>query len=268
MVSNMTERRKFLQGLAAISAAYVIPGSAMKVAHQASHCLDSWPSFIKTNKEKYPCVLVMEFSLLYHDQLLKLSQTKSRSLTALFSKVPGLVMDRPQITRHLKNNNLNSNIFLVSLDGKVLKQGKLDYTQLNDSRQLTKSLEQFFYSDKALAKAWQAFSPNDKNEELMLGKQLAIFENGGYRQRASARKAICHKLKKNLWGLAQCARTSQSIEQRETCRDLLISYKSKTPLLYGVPAQGSRHLGVTFKCGMASMPSESRHFVEQIALLS
>jgi hypothetical protein len=263
----MSERRKFLQGLAAVSAGYVVNGDAWQVASNTrSVCVDSWPQFSKTNKEKYPCILVMEFSTLYHDQLLKLSKTKSRRLQATFSKVPGLVLSRPSITKHFKIKNLSSNIFLVSLDGKVLKQGKLDYSKLADSRTLNSSLEEFFYSDKVLAKLWQNFTKADKAAEIELAKQLEILDKGHYRQRSIARKAINKNLKNNLWTLAQYARTSGSIEQRESCRDLLISYKAKAPLLYGVPAQRSNNHRSGIACGMANMPQQSRQFINQVII--
>jgi hypothetical protein len=261
----MSERRKFLQGLAAVSAGLVLNVEGRTVA-SSSQCPDLWPEFVKSKKEKYPCALVIEFSFLYHEQFLKLADSKSRAVQALFSKVPGIVLDKAQLTRHLKINNPANNIFLVSMDGKVLKKGKLDFSKLANSRELTKSLEEFYYSDKVLSKSWQEFSKSVQKEDAELKKYLDTLDKGNYRERSAARKEINKNIRKNIWGVYQCARTSESIEQRESCRDLLISYKShkSTPVIQGVPAIRSRNSDIRILCGMASMPLNSRLFIGQV----
>jgi hypothetical protein len=261
----MSERRKFLQGLAAASAGLILNVEAKTIA-SSGQCPDMWPEFIKSNKEKFPCALVLEFSFLYQDEFLKLASSKSRAIQAIFSQVPGIVLDKSQLTRHLKINNSANNIFLVSMDGKILKKGKLDFSKLANSRELAKSLEGFFYSDKVLSKSWAQFSKSAHKEDAELKKYLEVLDKGNYRERSTARKEINKNIRKYIWGVSQCARTAESIEQRESCRDLLISYKSlkPTPLIQGVPARRSGNSNIRIACGMASMSSKSRLFIGQV----
>ena len=254
----MSARRKFLKGLAAASAGVLVADARISAIQQTT-CADIWPEFKKKYKEKYPCVLVMEFSLLYHRQFLSITESKSRRLQSLFSQVPLIVMDRNQLQTHFKADDPGTNIFLVSLEGKILKKGKLAYADLGNSRRIAAYLDEFFYSDKVLQEAWNRFTPQGKSSKLE--ELLKIIDEGNFRERKKARLEISKEMKTHFWKVARCARTSGSIEQRESCRDLLIHYKGAVPFVSGVPCEINSQVQTRILCGMASMPKTSRNFV-------
>ncbi len=234
---RMYSRRSFIYGLSVLGVGVISSHARSIVTRQAKVNVD-WKGFIETVKEKYPCILLLQFDFSHHDSFLKLQETKNRGLLTLFSYVPAIVMEKEQIKELFKVEDDVNNIFLISTDSKVLKKGGMDYQEFSESDKALKSIEKFIFENGELSKAWEKFSADANPEKV--SANFKIIEGGSFKERKKAITELKTMVKANIKQIYEKSLNSEVLELKESCKDLLIDYRAKLPLISGVPAKQDR----------------------------
>ena len=256
------ERRKFIAALTAAAGMSVTANALTIVENESFSCkvYDQWKTFQTKHKNDFPCAVVFLLDNGAGKEAIKLADTKNRKLKALISQLPLVFLPSNKAASHFKGDLKGKNMLLVDLKGKVLKSNFMQIGNLDDANTVYDELDKFSVKDGTLSKLWGKFVKTDDAFVTSLKKRLDIFINGGYRERSKARKEIRKDLKRSLPILFDLVDKSKNIEQRETCRDLLIEYSLGKQVFTGIPVKV--HHDVRALCGMASMNKPSRDFLK------
>lgn len=258
---ELSDRRKFIAALGAAAGVSLSANARIIVEDESYSCkiYDQWKTFQVKHKNDFPCAIVFLLEDGVGKEAIQLAETKNRKLRTLISQLPIVFLPSSSAATHFKGDFKGKNMLLADLEGKVLKSSFMQIGNLDNAGTVYEELDKFVVKDGTLSKLWGKFVKTDEAFTASLNKKLEIFKEGGYRERSQARKEIRKDLKKSLPALFDLIDKSDNIEQRETCRDLLIEYSVGKQVFTGVPVKVIHD--VRALCGMASMNKPSRDFL-------
>ena len=253
------KRRQLIAAISASAAGSTLYGRLAPIGLEQCKLYDVWPTLKKTIFEKFPMVLIVSLANGEGKEAIDLANTKNRKLLTLLAQLPVVFINDNQKSKYFSGNLNGKNFFLADPKGNVLKSSFIKVSQLNEAGYFYDEVEKLVIKDGTFKKVWDKFSKPSDGLIKELNGHFAVFKEAGYKERAESRKAIRSNLKSSIPVLREMVENSDNIEQRETCRDLLLEYSQKIKKFNGVPVQVQAKVHVA--CGMASMNRESRHFL-------
>lgn len=252
-------RRQLIAALSASAAGSTLYGRLAPIGLEQCKLYDVWPTLKKTIFEKFPMVLIVSLTDGEGKEAIELANTKNRKLLTLLAQLPVVFINDTQKANYFSGNLNGKNLFLVDSKSNVLKSTFIKISELDDAQYFYDEVEKLVVKDGTFKKIWDKFSKPSDGLVKELEGHFAVFKEAGYKERSESRKAIRSNLKASIPVLREMVENSDNIEQRETCRDLLLEYSQKIQKFSGVPVEIQAKVHVA--CGMASMNRESHHFL-------
>ena len=163
------------------------------------------------------------------------------------------------VLKSKKVTEAGENLIMLDSSGKKLAAASLDYLSIKDSFGLSKAVMNAFRKgfstplkelSSSQIKALKGLSQEEIDAAI---KQI---ETGNFKERLKGRQLLRKNIKQIAPFILGIRLTTSNIELKESCKELL-----KSDLAIDVIGSPQRQVYRGYACGMASMPADSRAFL-------
>ncbi len=220
-----------------------VPAKALRVAYNPARQHDPatvWQQARAQQKKQGTLCIVVEFSTnLQHNQALgRALQAPNKELREILAATVIVCLRRDYMKQTFAGMKDNENMLLVNPDGKRIDGQTIDFVKTNTPGKFAAAARKLLFAEKG--KHLKA-AADAKDETLAVKRRTAILQalkdlDGAFKQRRAAKKLLAKELPDAMPFILITRYTTESIEVRESCKELLADYAAGHQLkANGVP---------------------------------
>ncbi len=165
-----------------------------------------------------------------HRQVRAVFTSKDPAILRTLGHAMWLAVPMTYLNQKLTALKVGNNVAIVDSNGKLVSEGLVNYDALTGPKDFTAQIQKILYGEQnvgLIAWAKQLRTAMEKSSLKTIEKALVDLDASSAKIRRDAKTTLTKNLPQATALIALCARTTQSLEVRLTCHELLAHTQSK-----------------------------------------